>query len=79
MLRYDEVKVWSQNKCVQKVWEKEKNHATSWILTHNFLNASQVLYWLSCSLQRNFLYTFAFNLLCRGNGSMHELAVTNLE
>jgi len=43
----------------------------------------QVLYRLSCGFQRNvaqiFFYTFAYNSLCKANGSMYELVVTNLE
>jgi len=59
MPRYDELKVWLEKVCTKSMEKRKKNHATSWTRTCNLLNASQVLYRLSCSLQRNVAQIFS--------------------
>jgi len=83
MPRYNELKVWFQIKCVQKVWKKGKKSCHQLDSNPQPLErqsgAISVELRLTEECSSSFLYTFAFNSLCRANRSTHELTVTKLE
>ena len=68
--------------CMQRVLIFEKKVYTSWIRTHDLLNASQhwvILLWFSIECYSSFFRFFVFNPLQNASWSLHYIAVTNLK
>ena len=78
-------KVDSKNLCPKgmisrgKMCQQLDSSQQLFICKSSALPPEHCLLWFRNSAQTSFLYVFAFNSLCRANGSTHELAVTDLE